>query len=123
MARFVSVVRQNIASGSVSPTAVISGTSNTSGVPAGTYGVVLSILASNSTANAQNVTIQIIKSGATVTGSLITSGTVPNQSSLEFMIGNKIIVQSEDIIRAYASTGSSIDVTVSYMLNPQDNTI
>jgi hypothetical protein len=123
MARFVSVVRQNIASGSASPTTIISGTTNASGVPTGTYGVVLSILVSNTTANSQNVTVQLIKSGVTSTGSLITSGTVPNQSSLEFMTGNKLIVQSEDIIRAYAGTGSSVDVTVSYMLNPQDNTI
>jgi hypothetical protein len=123
MARFVSVVRQSIASGSASPTVIISGTSNASGVPAGTYGVILSILASNTTANSQNVTVQLIKSGATTTGSLITSGTVPNQSSLEFMTGNKVIVQSEDVIRAYAGTGSAVDVTVSYMLNPQDNTI
>lgn len=123
MARFVSVVRQNIASGSTSPTAIISGTSNASGVPAGTYGVILSILASNTTPNSQNVTVQLIKSGATSTGSLITSGTVPNQSSLEFMTGNKVIVQSEDVVRAYAGTGSAIDVVVSYMLNPQDNTI
>lgn len=123
MARFVSVVRQNIASGSASPTAIISGTSNASGVPAGTYGVILSILASNTTPNSQNVTVQLIKSGTTSTGSLITSGTVPNQSSLEFMTGNKVIVQSEDVVRAYAGTGSAIDVVVSYMLNPQDNTI
>lgn len=123
MARFVSVVRQNIASGSTSPTAIISGTSNSSGVPAGTYGVILSILASNTTPNSQNVTVQLIKSGATSTGSLITSGTVPNQSSLEFMTGNKVIVQSEDVIRAFAGTGSAVDIVVSYMLNPQDNTI
>jgi len=123
MARFVSVVRQNIASGSTSPTAIISGTSNASGVPAGTYGVLLSVLASNTTANSQNVTVQIVKSGATATGSLITSGTVPNQSSLEFLTGNKIIVQSEDVIRAYAGTGSAVDITVSYMLNPQDTSI
>lgn len=123
MARFISVVRPSIASGSTSPTAIISGVSNSSGVPAGTYGVVLSILASNTTANAQNVTVQLVKSGATSTGSLLTSGTVPNQSSLEFMTGNKVIIESQDVIRAYASTGSSIDLTVSYMLNPQDNTI
>lgn len=123
MARFVSVVRNSIASGSVSPTVIISGTSNSSGVPAGTYGVVLSVLASNKTANSQNVTVELVKSGTTVTGSLITSGTVPNQSSLEFMTGNKIIVESQDVIRAYAGTGSSIDVTISYMLNPQDTSI
>jgi len=123
MARFVSVVRQNIASGDASPTAVISGTTNSSGVPASTYGVVLSILASNTTPNSQNITLEIIKSGGTPTGSIITSGTVPNQSSLEFMTGNKLIIESEDIIRAYAGTGNAVDVTVSYMLNPQDTSI
>ncbi len=123
MARFVSVVRRSIASGSASPTPIITGVSNSSGVPSGTYGVILSILASNTTANSQNVTVQIIKSGGTITGSLITSGTVPNQSSLEFMTGNKIIVESQDVIRAYAGTANSVDLTVSYMLNPQDNTI
>jgi hypothetical protein len=123
MARFVSVVRRSIASGSASPTPIITGVSNSSGVPSGTYGVILGILASNTTANSQNVTVQIIKSGGTITGSLITSGTVPNQSSLEFMTGNKIIVESQDVIRAYAGTANSVDLTVSYMLNPQDNTI
>jgi hypothetical protein len=123
MARFVSVARQNIASGSTSPTAIISGTSNASGVPAGNYGVVLSIIASNTSANAQNVTIELVKSGNTSTGSIVTSGTVPNQSSLEIMTGNKIIVESEDVIRAYVGNTNVMDVIVSYMLNPQDNTI
>ena len=123
MARFVSVARQNIASGSTSPTAIVSGTSNSSRVPGGNYGVLLGIIASNTSANAQNVTIELVKSGATSTGSIITSGTVPNQSSLEIMTGNKIIVESEDVIRAYAGNTDVIDVVVSYMLNPQDNTI
>ena len=123
MARFVSVARQNIASGSVAPTAIVSGTSNSSGVPAGTYGVILSIIASNTSANAQNVTIELVKSGATATGSIVTSGTIPNQSSLEIRTGNKIIVESQDVIRAYAGNTNVLDVVVSYMLNPQDNTI
>jgi hypothetical protein len=123
MARFISVVRQNIASGDASPTTIISGTTNSSGVPASTYGVILSVLASNTSANSQNVTVEIIKSGNTSTGSLITSGTVPNQSSLEFLTGNKIIVESEDVIRAYAGGTDVMDVVVSYMLNPQDTSI
>tara|TARA_A100001391_G_C4850760_1_gene219651 strand:+ start:100 stop:471 length:372 start_codon:yes stop_codon:yes gene_type:complete len=123
MARFISVVRQNIGSGSANVTPVITGTTNTSGVPANTYGVLLSVMASNTTANSQNVTVELVKSGATTTGSLITSGTVPNQASLEFLTGNKVIVESEDVIRAYASTGNAVDITVSYMLNTQDNNI
>ena len=54
---------------------------------------------------------------------LITSGEVPAKSSLEFMTGNKLIVEPDDVIKAYASAASSIDITVSYMLNPQDTSI
>ena len=122
MARFISVVRANVSNNSGSPTAIITGGTNSSGVPASTYGVVLSILASNKNANSQNVTVQLIKGGST-TASLITSGIIPSQSSLEFMTGNKVIVEPGDWIKTYASAASAIDLTVSYMLNPQDDTI
>ena len=126
MARFISVIRKDVSNSSGSPTAIITGSTNSSGVPASTYGVILSILASNKNVNSQNITVQLIKAGGTgneVVASLITSGIVPSQSSLEFMTGNKMIVEPGDWIKAYASAASSIDITVSYMLNPQDTTI
>ena len=122
MARFISVCRASISNNSGSPTAIITGATNSSGIPASTYGVILSILASNKNVNAQNVTVQLIKDGST-TVSLITSGIIPQQSSLEFMTGNKMIVEPGDWIKAYASAATSIDITVSYMLNPQDTSI
>ena len=126
MARFISVIRKDVSNSSGSPTAIITGATNASGVPASTYGVVLSILASNKNANSQNVTVQLIKAGGTgneVVGSLITSGVIPSKSSLEFMTGNKMIVEPGDWLKAYATAASSIDITVSYMLNPQDTSI
>jgi len=129
MARFQSVCRASISNNSGSPTTIITGTTNASGIPtspAATYGVILSILASNKNVNSQNVTVHLIKNGGTaseVTASLITSGIVPSQSSLEFMTGNKMIVEPGDWIKAHASAASAIDITVSYMLNPQDTTI
>jgi len=70
------------------------------------------------------VTVTLFKGGVAGTAArLITSGVVPAQSSLEFMTGNKLIVEPNDVIKAYASAGSSIDITVSYMLNPQDTSI
>ena len=126
MARFISVIRKDISNTSGSPTAIITGSTNSSGVPASTYGVVLSILASNKNANSQKVTVQLIKAGGTgseVVGSLITSGIIPSQSSLEFMTGNKMIVEPGDWIKAYATAASAIDITVSYMLNPKDTSI
>tara|TARA_Y100000401_G_C8322695_1_gene226372 strand:+ start:22 stop:402 length:381 start_codon:yes stop_codon:yes gene_type:complete len=126
MARFISVCRAGITNNSSvgSQQAVITGTTNSSGIPATTYGVILSILASNKNANSQNVTVTLFKGGVGGTAtSLITSGAVPAQSSLEFMSGNKLIVEPNDVIKAYASTNAAIDITVSYMLNPQDTTI
>ena len=124
MARFISVCRASISNNSTlnSQTAVITGSTNSSGVPASTYGVILSILASNKNANSQNVTVNLVKGGTTTT-SLITSGIVPSQASLEFMTGNKIIVEPGDWIKAYAGTASAVDITVSYMLNSQDASI
>ena len=122
MARFQSVCRTSISNNSGSPTTIITGATNSSGIPASTYGVILGILASNKTANSVDVTVNLIKGGSTST-SLITSGNVPNKSSLEFMTGNKIIIEPGDWIKAYAGTASAIDITVSYMLNPQDATI
>ena len=122
MARFQSVCRTSISNNSGSPTTIITGATNSSGIPASTYGVILGILASNKTANSVDVTVNLIKGGSTST-SLITSGNVPNKSSLEFMTGNKIIIEPGDWIKAYAGTASAIDITVSYMLNPQDASI
>ena len=122
MARFQSVCQASISNNSGSPTTIITGGLNSNGVPANTYGVILGILASNKTANSVDVTVNLIKGGSTTT-SLITSGNVPNKSSLEFMTGNKIIIEPGDWIKAYAGTASAIDITFSYMLNPQDASI
>jgi hypothetical protein len=126
MARFISVCRADITNNSTvgSQQAIITGSTNSSGIPASTYGVVLSILASNTNASTQNVTVTLFKGGVGGTAtSLVTSGLVPAQSSLEFMRGNKLIIEPDDVIKAYGSTNAVIDITVSYMLNNQDTTI
>jgi len=126
MARFISVCRADITNSSTvgSQQAIITGSTNSSGIPASTYGVVLSILASNTHASTQNVTITLFKGGVGGTAtSIVTSGVVPAQSSLEFMKGNKLIIEPNDVIKAYGSTNAVIDITVSYMLNNQDTTI
>ena len=126
MARFISVCRADITNNSSvgSQQAIITGSTNSSGIPASTYGVVLSILASNTHASTQNVTVTLFKGGVGGTAtSLVTSGVVPAQSSLEFMSGNKLIIEPNDVIKAYGSTNAVIDITVSYMLNNQDTTI
>tara|TARA_R100000773_G_C4173149_1_gene86018 strand:- start:360 stop:740 length:381 start_codon:yes stop_codon:yes gene_type:complete len=124
MARFISVCRPDITNNTsqASQTAIITGSTNSSGVPADHYGVILGILASNKNAATQNVTVTLFKGGmgGTVT-SLVTSGVVPAQSSLEFMGGNKLVIEPNDVIKAYGSTNAVIDITVSYMINNQDD--
>ena len=65
MARFISVCRADVTNNSTvaSQQAVITGSTNSSGVPASTYGVILSILASNKNVNSQNVTVTLFKGG------------------------------------------------------------
>ena len=126
MARFISVCRADITNSSTvgSQQAIITGSTNSSGIPASTYGVVLSILASNTHASTQNVTVTLFKGGVGGTATtIVTSGVVPAQSSLEFMKGNILIIEPNDVIKAYGSTNAVIDITVSYMLNNQDTTI
>ncbi len=123
MARFVSTSQQNISTTAGTPTAIISGASNTSGIPADKYGILLSILSSNKTLEGQQITIQLVKSGDTAT-SLLTSGDVPSKSSLEIIQGNKSILTHGDVLQAISDpTASGMDVTVSYMIADQDTTI
>jgi len=123
MARFVSTSQQNISTTAGSPTAIVSGASNTSGIPADKYGILLSVLSSNKTLEGQQITLQLVKSGDAAT-SLLTSGDVPSKSSLELMQGNKIILTPGDVLQAFSEpTVSGMDVTVSYMIADQDTTI
>ena len=124
MARFLSVVNTNIVSGQVNGvgnrTPLIAGFSNTSGIPNGQYGVAIGIMTSNKNANTRTLSIELVKSGTTTTGMLLTSVNVPFGSTLEIIEGEKIIMNAGDTLNAFASQPDSLDCTVSYMLNPQD---
>ena len=127
MARFVSVVRPNVVSGqSVSPqnrTTVISGFSTSSGVPSGNYGVIIGLLGANKTNNTVQINYQILKSGTTSTGDLLHQVQIPAFTTLEAIEGDKIILEAGDTLQCYSNTTNAVDVTASYMINRQDETI
>ena len=46
---------------------------------------------------------------------LIRNAPVPAGSSLEIISGNKVIMESSDVLRVRADTASALDVAVSYL--------
>jgi hypothetical protein len=91
-----------------------SGTTNVVTVGATTTVVVLSILISNKTASSANANVYLFpNSGDSVF--LLKNAPVPSGSSLEIISGSKIILNSNDVLRASADTASALDITVSYL--------
>lgn len=76
--------------------------------------ILLSVLVSNKTGSSANVDIQLdASSGDDVF--LIRNAPVPAGSSLEIISGNKLIMESSDILRARSDTASALDIAVSYL--------
>ena len=76
--------------------------------------ILLSILVSNKTGSSANVDVYLV----TNTGDdvyLIRNAPVPAGSSLEIVSGNKIIMESSDVLRARADTATALDIAISYL--------
>jgi hypothetical protein len=76
--------------------------------------IVLSILVSNKTGASANVDVYLV----TNTGDdvyLIRNAPVPAGSSLELISGNKVIMESSDVLRARSDTATALDIAVSYL--------
>jgi hypothetical protein len=76
--------------------------------------ILLSAMVSNKTGSSANVDVYLV----TNTGDdvyLIRNAPVPAGSSLEIISGNKIIMESSDVLRARADTATALDIAVSYL--------
>ena len=76
--------------------------------------ILLSVLVSNKAGSSANVDVYLV----TTTGDdiyLIRNAPVPAGSSLELISGNKIIMESSDVLRARSDTASALDISVSYL--------
>ena len=76
--------------------------------------VVLSILISNKTGSSANANVYLLPASGDAVF-LIRNAPVPAGSTLEIISGNKIIVNSSDVIRASSDTASALDLTTSYL--------
>ena len=88
-------------------------------VPADTTSVVLGISLSNITSGSVTADIKIISDTVDVetnTDTYLGKGLpVPAGGTLEIMQGNKLVLQTTDVIQAKASATSSVDLLISIM--------
>lgn len=76
--------------------------------------IVLSVLVSNKTGTSANADVYLV----TNTGDdvyLIRNAPVPAGSSLELISGNKVILESSDVLRARSDTATALDIAISYL--------
>ena len=90
-------------------------------MPASTTTVVLGILCVNTTSSSVKVSILLESDTANTGGgtnqniTLAKDILIPSGSSLEFMAGQKYIVQATDVIKAYSDSSNSVDISFNYM--------
>jgi hypothetical protein len=91
-----------------------SATTNVVTVATGATLVVLSVLISNKTGSSANANVYLVPASGDAVF-LIRNAPVPAGSALEIISGNKIIINSADVIRASSDVASALDITVSYL--------
>jgi hypothetical protein len=83
-------------------------------VPAATTTVVIGITLANISSSNVNVGIGISRVSLDDI-SLLKNAPIPYGSSLEFMSGNKIVLETTDIINVVSDTASSVDAAITIM--------
>ena len=83
--------------------------------PAATTTVVIGITLANTSGAGVNVGVGITRAGATEDVQLLKNAPIPQGSSLEFMGGNKIVLETNDQINVDSDTASSVDAALTIM--------
>ena len=85
-------------------------------VPAATATVVIGITLANTSGSGVNVGIGITRAGATEDVKLLKNAPIPQGSSLEFMAGNKVVLETTgDTLTVDSDTNNSIDAALTIM--------
>jgi hypothetical protein len=82
-------------------------------VPSAKTTIVIGFMISNLTTNTIVVGVKITDNDASQTVNFMKNISVPSGSSLEIMGGNKMILNTSDILKVTADTANSFDVTLS----------
>ena len=82
--------------------------------PAATTTVVIGITMSNTSGSGVNVGVGITRASAEDI-KLLKNAPIPQGSSLEFMSGNKIVLEATDTVTVDSDTNNSIDASLTIM--------
>jgi hypothetical protein len=83
--------------------------------PSSTQAVVLGLAIANKNSASVTVTIQFTDTSATATRQLLHEISIPGNSTLETLAGQKYILEAGDILKVKAGTSSSLDVVLGIM--------
>ena len=83
--------------------------------PAATQVVVLGLVIANKTTSAVSVKVQFTDSSASTTHQLLEDVSIPANTTLETLAGQKYILEAADILKVQAGTGSALDVVLGIM--------
>ena len=89
-------------------------TSNVYAVPTSTTTVVIGVTLANTSGQGINVGIGITRASADDI-SVLKNVPIPQGSSLEFMQGNKVVLETTDTITAESDVNNSLDVALTIM--------
>jgi hypothetical protein len=83
--------------------------------PASTTTVVLGVALANKNASAITAKVQFTDSSGSVTRQLLEDVTIPGNTTLEVLAGQKYILEAADILKVQAGTATSLDVVAGEM--------
>ena len=83
--------------------------------PAATTTVVIGITLANTSGSGVNVGVGITRAGTTEDVKLLKNAPIPSGSSLEFMAGNKVVLESTDTVTVDSDTNNSVDASLTIM--------
>ena len=83
--------------------------------PASTQVVVLGLAIANKTSAAVTVKVQFGDTSASTTHQLLEDVSIPANTTLETLAGQKYILESTDVLKVQAGTGSALDVVLGIM--------
>ena len=83
--------------------------------PASTQTVVLGLAIANKTTNAVTVQVQFTDTSATTDFQLLENVSIPANTTLETLAGQKYILEAGDILKVQSGTASALDVVMGLM--------
>ena len=83
--------------------------------PSATTAVILGVALANKTGNSVTVQVQFTDTSASTTHQLLENVSIPGNTTLEVLQGQKYILETGDILKVQAGTASAIDVVAGLM--------